>query len=101
GLVAGGAPLDVTGEGVRNLGGSLSEWVDDAVASYGDACWHPDRTLLVDPSCDTARPGFEAGRMNRGGSWEGVPSQALTLQRQYDSKGGSEASIGFRCAASF
>jgi sulfatase modifying factor 1 len=39
---------DVTSLGVRQLGGRLSEWVADRLASYRASCWQPENPFLVD-----------------------------------------------------
>jgi len=57
---------DVSRDGVRDLGGSLSEVLADSPRALDDACWGPRFGVLVDPRCVV--PGALAVA-TRGGSW--------------------------------
>lgn len=98
GLVAGGAPGDLTADGVRNMGGNLSEWVADVFASYDEPCWSsvsPLRDPLCTTSSDPDRHSF------RGGAWGDVPQRASTTRRNSGLDSGFGIAVGFRCARSF
>lgn len=88
---ASGARQDVTVDGVRNLAGSVGEWVQGKPLPYDAACWV--RSGLVDPACDAP---IEA-RSLRGGTW-GAPLNSLVSElRNKVPASGSSAMIGFRC----
>lgn len=97
----GGNPRDVTELGVRNLGGNLSEYVEDAFAGYSEGCWVQRERPLRDPRC--AVPGAEPGgdQSVRGGSWAGPPAVARSAWRgAVRADGAGSPGIGFRCASS-
>jgi formylglycine-generating enzyme len=97
GPVAGGSAQDVTLLGLRNMGGNISEWVQDQFAPYWSECWAHGQRWLADPICQkwAETPGFWS---DRGGSWDQEPIAARVVERQ-----GTKAdkiAIGFRCAVS-
>ena len=105
GLVPGGSPADVTPQGVRNLCGSVSEYVADAFDRYDEGCWIAGH-ILTDPRCDT--PGVDQlYATTRGGAWNLPPFLAKAYER--DALGGEGPGarsigygpgLGFRCAKS-
>lgn len=103
GPVAHGADGDITAEGVRNMGGNVSEWVADTFASYTDLCWATHDGPLVDPKCtSTTRPSpAETFRSRRGGSWASVSVRAAAATRAGFPHDASGPNTGFRCAKSF
>lgn len=101
GPVAGGLDADVTDQGIRNLGGNLSEWVADRFAPYATACWQG--LLLEDPRCDVAVPPPDIPTLDqafRGGSYASLALAAHAYQRNGGSRTGSAPNVGFRCARS-
>jgi formylglycine-generating enzyme required for sulfatase activity len=96
GPVAGGHPGDITRLGIRNLGGSLSEWVADRFAPYDDDCWEPAMRLLESPRCD--RPSKAQGLVVRGGAWASPAPFARAHFRQPILRDGKIVTVGFRCA---
>ncbi len=82
---------DVSRDGVRDLGGSLSEVLADAPRALDDACWGPRFGVLVDPRCVV--PGALTVA-TRGGSWANGTLLASGLFR-----GAASASVqrGLRC----
>src|SRR5690606_5498248 len=42
---------DVSRDGVRDLGGSMTEWLRDRYSPYGENCWSGSG-ILSDPVCD-------------------------------------------------
>ncbi|WP_437571747.1 formylglycine-generating enzyme family protein [Sorangium sp. So ce542] len=100
GPVAGGAPGDVTALGVRNLAGSMSEWVADTFAPYTAPCWRPGGALLVDPVCSAPAPGAAQAFSYRGSSWAGYKLSARATARNHDRPSTFNQATGFRCAQS-
>ncbi|MCA9633224.1 MAG: formylglycine-generating enzyme family protein [Myxococcales bacterium] len=98
-LPAGPVPVestpDVNDFGLRNLGGSVAEWVADAHADYRDDCWAGQ--LLIDPRCDSSSTGYFAAR---GGSWPGSLRTARVTERGTVLNDRPNDAIGFRCALS-
>jgi len=95
GLVPGGSDKDRTLLGVKNLGGSVNEWVAGYFDPYVGSCWNTG-ALLKDPDCRSA-PGME--RPLRGGAWTEFPDSASTYFRNYSvSEGTPDPPTGFRCA---
>lgn len=98
GPVPRGAPLDVTADGVRNMGGNVSEWTADVRASYAEGCWLT-RGALRDPKCTTSATPTD--HVFRGAGWGDVPQQAATTSRLGGQVNASAPTLGFRCARSF
>jgi formylglycine-generating enzyme required for sulfatase activity len=98
GLSAGGSDGDTTPLGVRNLGGSVSEWVDGVTASFDDPCFQPADHLLVDPVCRSSAAVPIGYRAVRGGSWT-LPPFASAVGTRFQT-GSPQAALGFRCARS-
>lgn len=95
GLQPGGHPDDVNVTGVRNLAGSLSEWVADDLAAYSAPCWDLPAPI-EDPRCDLGV--LAQQKAIRGSNWllnrrvevfyrDGAPANLLT------------ENVGVRCAA--
>lgn len=98
GPVAGGSKLDVTADGVFDMGGNLDEWTADSFALYTDPCWAEKRMPLVDPVCV-----IESARSNtlRGAHWASVPNSAAAAFRRPFGRASWAPSTGFRCAKGF
>lgn len=88
---------DVTLLGVRQLGGGLSEWVADRLASYASPCWNPERAFLLDPRCEDPALRVQA---IRGSSWADAPGFVAVVGRQGITPLTQLPTIGFRCARS-
>jgi formylglycine-generating enzyme required for sulfatase activity len=83
---------DVTPDGVHDLAGNVSEWVEDAfLGSYADcgAC--------LDPVAELADGGKDDERVFRGASYSTV-SFMLSSSRGHFQRRSTNASIGIRCA---
>ena len=82
--------------GVRNLGGNLTEWLQDNYMPYTSPCWNQG-ALLVDPLCTDASNGIYS---LRGGSWNGYGAQAAVSLRNggYVAQPVNTIGLGFRCA---
>jgi formylglycine-generating enzyme required for sulfatase activity len=99
GPVAGGNARDKTALGVLNLGGNLTEWMEDLFAPYTAPCWNPPGTrLLVDPVCVSDLNGAQISGSLRGGAWNVVPGMSLSYLRQNESRSNWDIAVGFRCA---
>lgn len=96
---------DQNHSGVRDLGGSLAEWVLDGLNAYSRPCWGRDPVLrrwVKDPLCNPA--GSLAAHV-RGGSWVDKTYYANVAQRNVLSKSfdttkpldASYFGTGFRC----
>jgi formylglycine-generating enzyme required for sulfatase activity len=82
-----------------NLGGNVSEWLQDDFKPYSAPCWNPPGSrLLVDPMCDDGS--MQPDKTWRGGAWDGTPGTALTYARGSWSAAATAIDIGFRCAKS-
>jgi formylglycine-generating enzyme required for sulfatase activity len=97
GPVASGSPNDVSADGVRNLGGNLSEWVEGIFVDYTDECWNQP---LDDSDCatDPRIAGWAGPWPYRGGSWSRRASSAASFARFASPHGDPSPAIGFRCA---
>lgn len=95
GPAPGGAALDVTMLGARNLAGSLSEWVEDTFVPYAGGCWSAASQPLVDPKC---KAGSSFGTA-RGGNWYELPLGARVVFRRPVDPELPSATIGVRCAS--
>jgi formylglycine-generating enzyme required for sulfatase activity len=94
GPVPGGSDKDVTGIGIYNLGGNVSEWVEDRFAPYASPCLG-DGSTLEDPVCRTASSDTH---VVRGGSWASRPLIARSTSRNGARAATGDPYIGFRCA---
>ena len=90
----GSAAQDVTPEGVRDLGGSATEWVADA---FPQARYLPCEGCL-DP---LQQPGqaLEDLRLQRGGAWDNGLTIARSSGRGRWPRQSTHTGAGFRCAA--
>lgn len=88
-----GAALEQTPQGLKDMGGNLSEWVADGFATYTAACWAA--RSLSNPQCPKGE-----FRSYRGGAWTlpaGASSPATRAAMRPAIKSGE---VGFRCAKS-
>jgi sulfatase modifying factor 1 len=97
GPAPGGSSRDRTTLGILNLGGNMSEWVQDVFDSYADACWQG--SLLVDPTCKVG-PAAPPIHSLRGGNWRALPDSALAFLRGAAQAAIYDSMVGFRCAVS-
>jgi formylglycine-generating enzyme required for sulfatase activity len=91
-------------DGIFDLGGNVSEWVEDTYAHHDfNACthigrwWAPGKQICVDPVRRSNNPGE---RVVRGGSW--ADPNAFWLRaavRHPSAQSATGANLGFRCAA--
>ncbi len=95
GPVRGDTTLDQTDIGLRNLGGNLSEWVEDLYADYTESCWQS--LALSDPLCTENSNGWFA---RRGGAWTGPQITARAAERNAQLNDKGSIGIGVRCALS-
>ena len=94
GLRAGGSAADVTDLQIRNMGGSLSEWIEDTFVDYSDPqCWGPDAGLRINPRCTSG-----AQSIVRGGSWATDPVLSESATRDTSVTTEPRDTVGFRCA---
>lgn len=97
GIVALGQSEDITSLDVRNLGGSLSEWVADHVAAFDAPCWLPETRLVENPLCNAAQAGPYTLAF-RGGFWSGATFLARATSRLGAQVDGTASGVGVRCA---
>jgi formylglycine-generating enzyme required for sulfatase activity len=85
---------DLSRDGVVDLGGSVSELLEDTFRKFDHACWRSsDGVILRDPVCRSETTGMLYS--GRGGSWSS--GLAITAAPWRKSSGYS-AATGFRCA---
>lgn len=96
GPAIGGDGDDVTELGIENLGGNMSEWIEDADAPYDDPCWSPELTLLEDPLCQN----LGQSAVNRGAGWASYPLQARVFERNAIDRSATPTNTGLRCVLS-
>ena len=96
GPVRGGSARDLTREGLRNLGGNLTEWVSGAPAPYDDACFGPEGPL-TNPECNAR----DEERLVRGGYWAVAPVFSATTFRGVIRRGIGDSYTGVRCVMPF
>lgn len=94
GPVAGGSPADQTDLGIRDLGGSVAEWVTDSYEGYDEECWTGEEPL-ENPICTAAGP----DAVLRGGSYGDLGTNARAITRRGVVRTGRSSLIGVRCAA--
>jgi formylglycine-generating enzyme required for sulfatase activity len=88
-----GAPTrDVTPEGVRSLGGNVSEWVADALTPFYGDCGR-----CVDPRADAPGPPEGTYRIFRGAAYDTELTLKTTRRGRWNQATPANT-IGFRCA---
>lgn len=92
-----GESLDVTAQGVHDLGGNVAEWVLDAPQAYDGPCNAGPR-ILTDPQC--VEPSATLRAVARGGDWSALPSNAAVGHRQAVLASPGTIQVGFRCVVS-
>jgi formylglycine-generating enzyme required for sulfatase activity len=89
----GTSPQDVTPTGIHDLGGSVSEWVQDSfVASYRDC------GRCTDPVVDESPRLEDDFRIFRGGNYVSPPWFSRTTTRSRSRRSYGRVGLGFRCA---
>jgi formylglycine-generating enzyme required for sulfatase activity len=83
--------LDVSRDGVLDLGGNLTEWTRDKFRPYEHACW-AGRGILRDPECVDA---MASAHPHRGSYYNASFATTLAVLRDSASAGDT---LGFRCA---
>lgn len=86
---------DRTPEGVYDLAGNVSEWVDDVFSQRYPRCDGPCRDFVEPPAAVTAG---DPDRAIRGGSWQQEPTALRGASRYRASPGWYDEELGFRCA---
>jgi serine/threonine-protein kinase len=91
----GSSPQDRTPEGVFDLAGNASEWVQDQFLLPH----YPDCGACVDPRVEATEPRDEDLRIRRGGSWSMDDSMSRGATRARWKRSSLLDGLGFRCAA--
>jgi formylglycine-generating enzyme required for sulfatase activity len=91
------SPQDETPDGIRDLGGSVSEWVQDAFFSPYLAC---PTAGCRDPVAQPQQEGVAVERVIRGGNWEWSAAALRGLARSRLRSDQAVQMVGFRCARS-
>ena len=84
---------DVTPEGIRSLGGNVSEWVADALTPFYGDCG-----TCVDPHVDASGPPENNYRIFRGAAYDTELTLKTTRRGRWNQATPANT-IGFRCAA--
>jgi formylglycine-generating enzyme required for sulfatase activity len=94
-LAVGKAPLDATPEGVRDLGGNVTEWVQDQFTKP----YLPECGACVDPRIEESVPLQEDTRVLRGGSWVHGWHMSRSTMRTPWKRTEVAPNAGVRCAS--
>ncbi len=85
-------PTGATPDGIFNMAGNVSEWVND---------WYSERYYRdVQPNAlDPKGPATGTRKVYRGGDWDALPLYARAVHRRDEDPAQVRGHIGFRCAA--
>jgi formylglycine-generating enzyme required for sulfatase activity len=86
---------DRTPEGIFDLGGNVSEWVQDQFLRP----YYPPCGDCVDPKEESSVPREEDWRITRGGSWVTSRGPQHSSHRGHFKRKEASTSIGFRCVS--
>jgi hypothetical protein len=92
----GTAKQDKTKGGVRDLAGSVAEWVYDQYVKHPDFGAEP----ITDPVVEKVLPLERDYRVVRGGAWDWPEQPLVTALRRRVWRGDARSDIGFRCVRS-